>query len=61
MDGHRDYHTKQSKLEKEKYHMRALICQILKNDTNKFIYKTERGRHWKQTYGYQRGKRLWEG
>ena len=27
--------------ENDKYHMIQLICLILKNDTNEFIYKTE--------------------
>ena len=40
MDGPRDYHTKWSSLEKDKYHMISLICGILKNDTNELIYKT---------------------
>ena len=30
-----------SQPEKDKYHMISLICGILKNDTNKLIYKTE--------------------
>ena len=29
------------------------MWNIFKIDTNKFIYKTERLRHRKQTYGYQ--------
>ena len=42
MDGPRDYHTKGSKTEKDKYIL--LICGILKkNDTNELIYKTEIG------------------
>ena len=41
MDGPRDYHTKWSKSEKDKYHMIPLIRGILKNDTNKLIYRTE--------------------
>ena len=40
MDGPRDYHTKGSKTEKDKYHDITYIG-ILKNDTNEFIYKTE--------------------
>ena len=28
MDGPRDYHTKGSQTEKDKYHMRSLICGI---------------------------------
>ena len=30
MDGPRDYHTKWSQTEKDKYHMISLICAILK-------------------------------
>ena len=30
-----------SQTEKDKYYMISLICGILKNDTNKLIYKTE--------------------
>ena len=41
MEGPREYHTKWSKSDKDKYHMISLICGILKNDTNKLIYKTE--------------------
>ena len=29
-----------SQTEKNKYHMAVFICEILKNDTNKLIYKT---------------------
>ena len=39
--GPRDYHTKWSKPDKDKYHMISLIYGILKNDTNELIYKTE--------------------
>jgi len=41
MDGPRDCHTKQSKLEKDKYCMISLICGMLKNGTNELIYVTE--------------------
>ena len=30
-----------SQTEEDKYHMILLICGILKNDTNEFIYKTD--------------------
>ena len=40
--GPRDYHTKGSKLENGKYHMILLICGILKKDTYKLVYKTEK-------------------
>ena len=32
---------KKTGLEKEKHHTISLICEILKNDTNELIYKTE--------------------
>ena len=42
MDGTRDYHTKSSQTEKDKYHMIPLICGIQKKGgTNELIYKTE--------------------
>ena len=41
MDGPRDYHTKWSKSDKDKYHMTSLISGILKHDTNELIDKTE--------------------
>ena len=40
MDGSRDYHTKRSKLEKDKYHAISYIWN-LKYDTNEFIHETE--------------------
>ena len=42
MDGPRDYHTKWSKSDKDKY-MISLICGISKNDTKEFLYRTEIG------------------
>ena len=41
MDGLEDYLNKWSKVREDKYHMVLLICIILKNDTDKLIYKTE--------------------
>ena len=41
MDGPRDYHTKWSKSEKDKYRIISLTCGILKNDTDEIIYKTK--------------------
>lgn len=41
MAGPRDDHNKWSETEKDKNHMIALRCGILKNDTNKHIYKPE--------------------
>ena len=39
MNGPRDFDSKPSKSEKDKYHMTSLIIQ--KNNTNELIYKTE--------------------
>ena len=33
----------------------------LKSDTNELIYRTEIDSQAEETYGYQRGKRGWEG
>ena len=41
IDGPRDYITKWSKTEKDKYHMIVFVHEIWKNDTNKLIHKTE--------------------
>ena len=41
MDGFRDYHSKWSQTEKDKYHKISLICGIYRNDTNELIYKTD--------------------
>ena len=38
MDGPRDYHTKWTKSEKDKYHVISLICN-LKNNTSELITK----------------------
>ena len=40
MNATRDYHTKWSKSEKEKYHIISLTCGI-QNDTNEPIYDAE--------------------
>ena len=56
MERPRDYHSKWSKSEKDKYHMISFICGVLKSDTNELIYKIETHRHRKQTYDYQRQK-----
>ena len=40
MDGPRDYHTKWSKPDKDKYHMILLICDV-KSDTNELFSKPE--------------------
>ena len=41
MDGPRDYHTKQSKSNRERQYTISLICEILKSDTNELIYTIE--------------------
>ena len=41
----RDYHTKWSKSEKDKYYMISLIGRISKNDTNELTSKTETDSH----------------
>ena len=54
MDGPRDYHTKWSKSDKDKFHI--TYKWNLKNNTNVLIYRTETThRHRKQTHGYHRG------
>ena len=40
MDGPRDYHTKWSKSEKDKYHMLSLTCGIFKKWLKWTLYKT---------------------
>ena len=48
---------KKTGLEKEKHHTISLICEILKNDTNELIYKTETDSQTEKThYSYQREK-----
>jgi len=39
MDGPREYYTKRSKSDKDKYQITCM--QDLKNDANEFVYKTE--------------------
>ena len=41
MNGPRDYHTKWSKPDKDKYHIYHLYAESKKNDTNELIYKIE--------------------
>ena len=49
--------TEVSQKEKDKHHMLSLICGILKNGTNEFIYGTETDSQTSKTdCGYQRGK-----
>ena len=58
MEGPRDYHTKWSKSDKDKYHMISLICGILKMmQTNLFRKQKQTHSHKKQTSGYQRNQR----
>ena len=59
MDGPRDYHTKWSKLERERqisYDM-AYMCNLKKMiQMNLFTKQKQTHRHKRQTYGYQRGR-----
>ena len=57
MDGPRDYHTKRSKSERDKYHMILLTCGI-QNMTQKNISMTQNQthRHREQTCGCQGGE-----
>ena len=49
--------TEVTQKEKDKHHMLSLICGILKNGTNEFIYGTEMDSQTSKTdCGYQRGK-----
>ena len=41
----RDYHTKRSKSEKDKYHLISLIGRISKNDVNELTSETETDSH----------------
>ena len=54
MDGPRDYHTKWSQTEEDKYHLTLYMASKKMIQMNLFIKQTHRS--WKQTYGYQRGK-----
>ena len=45
MDRPRDYHTRWSKPDKNKYHMLLLKCRILKKNTNELISKTKIDSH----------------
>ena len=49
MGRYRDYHTKGSKSDKDKYYMISLTCDTSKNDTNQLIYKTEIDSHIQKT------------
>ena len=53
MDGPRDYHTKQSKSEKDKYHIIITYMWSLKYDTNLSMKQIHR--HREQTCGCQGG------
>ena len=53
MDGPRDYHTKWSKTEKDKYHL--YVESKKKIQMNLFTKQKQTLRPQKQTYGYQRG------
>ena len=63
MDEPRDYHTKWSKIKKDKYHMISLICGISKKmiQMNLFTKQKQSHRLQNQIYGYQRGNTSGEG
>ena len=57
----RDYYTKRSKSDKDKYHMISIISEIKKMiQMNLFTKQKQTHRHRKQTYGYK-GERVGEG
>ena len=57
MDGPRDYHTKWSQAEKDKYYIiSSLYVASEKNTNNLFTKQKQTHKHVKQTYGYQKGK-----
>ena len=58
LDGCRDYHTKLDREKQILYDITYMWNQ--KNNTNESTYKTNRLRHRKQTYGFQRGKGRWD-
>ena len=61
MDATRDYHTKWSQTEKDKYHTTSLYVE-LKIDTNETIYKTETYSQTQRTdWWLPRGRGLGEG
>ena len=60
MDRPRDYHTKWSQKEKDKYCMIITYVWNIKYDTNK-LYETETYQYREQTYGCQRGEGMREG
>ena len=61
MHGPRDYHYKWYKPEKDKYNMISLICRILTNNTNQFIYKTETVSQTENKFVVTKGERECEG
>ena len=58
--GPRDYHTKWSRLEKDKYHMYHLYVESNKYDTKELIKQKQTHRFQNQIYDYQRSNR-WMG
>ena len=55
MNEPRDYHSKQSQSEKDKYHL-SLMWTLKYDTTWTDLQNRHRNRHRKQTYSYQRGK-----
>ena len=60
MDGPRDYHTKGSKSENDKYHVISFICDILKKYTNVLTNRLEIDSQTENKLGYQR-ETCWAG
>ena len=59
MDGSRDYHTKQSQKEKDKYHMTLLICKISNmTQMNISIKKKQTHRHKEWICSYREGGQM---
>ena len=58
MGGPREYHTKWSKSEKNKYYIITCMWN-LKNNTIEFIYKTETGLKQNKNLWLTKGEREW--
>ena len=61
LDGPRDYHYKWYKPDKDKYNIISLICRIVINNTNQFIYKTETVSQTENKFMVAKGEREHEG
>ena len=61
MDRPRDYPTKWSKSDKDKYYMISLVCEIWKKNRNELIYKTETDTDFENKLVVTKGERWGEG